>query len=69
MAAGMAPTASTAEISNVHRLFEIPSIEQTIYPGYDACPDGSTFLVNLRIESQNQSPLTIVVNWDSALRQ
>ena len=69
MAAEMTLTSSTAEVSNVHRLFEVPSLEQSIYPSYDAGPDGNTFLLNVQNDSQNQSSLTLVVNWDAALKK
>jgi Tol biopolymer transport system component len=68
MAAGIRLTEAAAEISNVHRLFEVPSLEQSVYPSFDAGPDGNTFLLNLQNDSQNQAPLTLVVNWDAALK-
>jgi len=69
MAAGMALSGSVAVISNVHRLFETPSMENQIFPGYDSGPDGNTFLVNVMNESQNKSPLSLVVNWESGLNK
>ena len=69
MAAEMVLTGTTAEVSNVHRMFDVPSIAQAIYPGYDVAADGKSFLVNVLNETQNQSPLTLVVNWDVALKK
>jgi hypothetical protein len=60
--------ASTAEVSDVHRMFEVPLIVHIVYPSYDVAADGNRFLVNVQYGSQNQSPLTLVVNWDAALK-
>ncbi len=49
------------EVKNVKRLFETPSSD------YDITADGRKFLVNVPIETQLNSPLTLVVNWDREL--
>ncbi len=69
MSAEMALSGTAAEISNVHRLFDAPSIVQTVFPSYDAALNGKSFLINLQNEVQNQTPLTLVVNWDAALKK
>ncbi|MGH2566854.1 MAG: hypothetical protein ACRDGA_00820 [Bacteroidota bacterium] len=58
---------TTVEVSNVHPLFEAASMA---FPGdYDVTADGKRFLVNIPFESQDQTPLTLVVNWDAELRK
>jgi serine/threonine protein kinase len=69
MSAEIVFKATTVEVSNVHLLFEAPLIVQLIFPGYDVTADGNRFLVNVQFESQNQTPLTLVVNWDAALKK
>jgi Tol biopolymer transport system component len=51
------------DVSNVHPLFELPSF------AYDVSADGKRFLVAAPYETQNQAPLTIVVNWDAELKK
>ena len=60
---------STAAVANVHKLFDVPLIVQTVLPSYDVTVDGKTFLVNIQNDFQNQSPITLVVNWDAALKK
>ena len=69
MAAEIEFKASTIEVSNVHRLFDVPLIVQLILPGYDVSADGNRFIVNVQSETQNQTPLSLVVNWDAALKK
>ena len=57
---------STIDVSNVHPLFDVAGIAQ---PGsYDVSHDGKRFLLNMLSETQNQTPMTIVVNWDAELK-
>ena len=37
-------------------------------PAYDVSADGQRFLVNTVVETAAPSPITLVVNWTSALR-
>ncbi len=69
MAALIDIKASTIEVSNVHRLFEVPLIVQLILPGYDVSADGNKFLVNVQFETQNQTPLSLVLNWNTVLKK
>jgi Tol biopolymer transport system component len=69
MSAEIAFTAGSVEVSNVHLLFEVPLIVQLVFPGYDVSPDGTRFLVNVQSETQNQTPLSLVVNWDVAMKK
>jgi Tol biopolymer transport system component/predicted Ser/Thr protein kinase len=68
MAAEIQLKTSTAEVSDVRRMFEVPLIVHIIYPSYDVAADGNRILVNVQYGSQNQSPLTLVLNWDAALK-
>ena len=69
MAAEIAFKATTVEVSNVRPLFETPLIVQLLFPGYDVFADGNRFLVNVQSETQNQVPLSLVVNWDAELKK
>jgi eukaryotic-like serine/threonine-protein kinase len=69
MAASIDFKGSTVEVSNVHRLFDVPLIVQTIYAGYDVYADGNRFLVNEQLQTQNQTPLSLVVNWDATMKK
>ena len=62
MSAGIAMKNSTVEVSNVHPVFAMTGI------GCDVTTDGK-FIVNVLLESQLSSPLTLVVNWDVELRK
>lgn len=64
MAADINVKAGSLEVSHVRPLFEVPSIVQLPTSDYDVTADGKKFLVNVPFESQNQTPLTLVVNWD-----
>lgn len=69
MAAEIAFKATTVEVSNVHPLFEVPLIVQLIFPGYDVSANGNQFLVNVQSETQNQTPLSLTVNWDAEIKK
>jgi eukaryotic-like serine/threonine-protein kinase len=64
MAATITYKSATIEVSNVHPLFEVPLLVQLLFPGYDVSADGTRFLVNVMSEVQNQTPLSLVLNWD-----
>ncbi len=67
VAAEIVLKSSTIEVTNVRPLFEIAGIAQ---PGsYVNTADGKRFLVNMLSDTQNQTPLTLVVNWNSELRK
>ena len=68
MCANIEVKTSTVEVSNVRRLFETPQIVELILPGYDVSADGTKFFINVQNETQNQNPLSLVVNWDAGLR-
>jgi Tol biopolymer transport system component len=51
------------DVSNVRSLFELPSFV------YDVSADGKRFLVAAPYETQNQAPLTLIVNWDAELKK
>jgi hypothetical protein len=64
MVADISVKAGSLEVSHVRPLFEVPSIVQLPTTDYDVTADGRKFLINVPFESQNQTPLTLVVNWD-----
>jgi serine/threonine protein kinase/Tol biopolymer transport system component len=57
------------EVSHVRPLFEVSSIVQLPQSDYDVTSDGKKFLINVPFETQNETPLTLVVNWDAALKK
>jgi eukaryotic-like serine/threonine-protein kinase len=69
MAADIAVKSGSLEVSHVRPLFEVPSIVQLPMSDYDVTSDGKKFLINVPFESQNETPLTLVVNWDLALKK
>jgi Tol biopolymer transport system component len=69
MAADISVKGGSLEVSHVHSLFDVPSIIQLPMSDYDVTSDGKKFLINVPFEIQNQSPLTLVVNWDLAAKK
>ncbi len=67
MAASIASDNGSIAVSNIHPLFAVPLIVSRILPSYDVSPDGNRFLVNMQSENQDQTPLSLCVNWDAAL--
>jgi hypothetical protein len=60
--AGIAAKGTTVEVSNVHPLFTMNG------PDFDVLKNGS-FILNIPVETQLASPLTLVVNWDQDLKK
>jgi eukaryotic-like serine/threonine-protein kinase len=58
MSAGIAETGTAVEVSNVHPLFAMNGTD------YDVMKDG-TFILNIPVDTQLTSSLTLVVNWDA----
>jgi serine/threonine protein kinase/Tol biopolymer transport system component len=69
MAAEIDCKATAIEVTNVRPLFETPMIVQLIFPSYDVSGDGKSFLINVQSETQNKTPLSLVVNWDAAFKK
>ena len=69
MVAAISSNSASVEVSDVHPLLEVPLLVQLVFPGYDVSADGSRFLVNVQSETQNQTPLSLTVNWDAALKK
>jgi serine/threonine protein kinase len=63
MTAEIALKGSTVEVSSVHPLFEMRGVN------YDVMADGKRFILNVPVETQLSSPLTLVVNWDTELKK
>ncbi len=63
MAAEIAAKGSTVEVNSVHPLFEMNGVN------YDVMADGKRFILNVPVETQLSSPLTLVVNWDAELKK
>ena len=68
MAADITYKEGAIEIEHVRPLFEVPGIVAQPYADYDVFPDGKKFLINVPFESQNSTPLTLVVNWEAEVR-
>ncbi len=62
MSAGIAEKGTTVEVSNVHPLFAMNGTD------YDVMTDGK-FILNIPLETQETSPITLVVNWDQELKK
>jgi len=69
MAADISYREGAMEIEHVRPLFELPAIVAQPYADYDVFPDGKKFLVNVPFESQNSTPLTLVVNWETEVQK
>ena len=69
MAADISVKDGSLEVSHVHPLFDVPSIVQLPNSDYDVTSDGKRFVVNVPFEKQNQTPLTLVVNWDLRVKK
>jgi Tol biopolymer transport system component len=67
MAAAVNGQGQEFEVSGVRPLFEVRTNAGGRYP-FDVSADGQRFLVNTIIEATAQPPITLVVNWASALR-
>ena len=69
MAADISYREGAMEIEHVRPLFEVPAVVAQPYADYDVFPDGKKFLINVPFESQNSTPLTLVVNWETEVRK
>jgi serine/threonine protein kinase/Tol biopolymer transport system component len=69
MAADISIKDGAIVVGLVHPLFEVPSIVQLPVSDYDVTSDGKKFVINVPFERQNQTPLTLVVNWETKLKK
>jgi Tol biopolymer transport system component len=67
MAAAVNGQGQEFEVGGVRPLFGLRTNAGGRYP-YDVSADGQRFLVNTIVETTTQPPITLVVNWASALR-
>jgi dipeptidyl aminopeptidase/acylaminoacyl peptidase len=67
MAAAVIARGDTFEVGRTQPLFEI----RPQRPGnvFDVTPDGQRFLVNTAPQTQNSTPMTLVVNWPAELKK
>ncbi len=63
MSARITASGSDLEIDQSRPLFPVPLLVQVGGKNYDVTADGNRFLLNVPVETQNQTPLTIVTNW------
>jgi serine/threonine protein kinase/Tol biopolymer transport system component len=68
MAASVGSVGQEFSVGEVRPLFELRANLSGRYP-YDVSKDGQHFLVNTIVEAAAPSPITLVVNWASALLQ
>jgi hypothetical protein len=52
----------------------VPLFDTRLYDGgmayeYDVTADGQRFLVNTNVAGASSTPLTVIVNWDAALKK
>jgi Tol biopolymer transport system component len=69
MAADISHKDGTIEVEHVRPLFNVPLIVAQPYADYDVTADGKKFLMNIPFESQNSTPLTLVVNWEAEIKK
>ena len=69
MAADIVHKEGTIEVSHVRPLFDVPLIVSQPYADFDVTADGKKFLLNIPFESQNPTPLTLVVNWEAEVKK
>ncbi|MBF8295161.1 MAG: prkC 32 [Bacteroidetes bacterium] len=69
MAADISVKNGSIEVSQAHPLFEFPSIVQLPNSDFDVTSDGKKFLINVPFERQNQTPLTLVLNWELLVKK
>jgi hypothetical protein len=70
MVAVAVTTDSAFTIGKSTRLFQIP-VAPNIDPAslaYDAAADGQRFLISSPVASSNTSPISVILNWPSALK-
>jgi Tol biopolymer transport system component len=67
MAAEIGMKDAAVSVNNVRSLFEAASMAQA--GDYNVTSDGKRFLINTLNESQNQTPMTLVVNWDAEMKK
>jgi len=70
MAAGVTASASTFETGTPRPLFNTGITTGFVdrRNQYVVTPDGQRFLVNISAEDENSAPITVVLNWDAALK-
>lgn len=69
MVADITTNGGSLDVSHVRSLFDVPSIVQLPGSDYDVTADGQKFLINVPFEIQNETPLTLVLNWDLQLEK
>jgi Tol biopolymer transport system component len=69
MAADVAVRSGSIEISHLRPLFDVASIIQLPGSDYDVTADGKRFIINVPFDAQNQTPLTLVMNWEKKLEK
>jgi hypothetical protein len=57
---------SPVPLFQLHRRISIPSFDLF---SYDVSPDGQRFLVATKIDETNAIPVSVVLNWTSALEK
>jgi eukaryotic-like serine/threonine-protein kinase len=67
-AASISSAGGAPVISNVRALFWAPLVSSSNW-AYDAAPDGQKFLVDTILQSAVAEPITLVENWDVALKK
>jgi Tol biopolymer transport system component len=67
MAAEVDGTGSEFHVGSVKPLFRTHAVSNPAY-AYDVTPDGQRFLIN-SLEAEESTPITLVVNWNAALKK
>jgi hypothetical protein len=59
----------TFESGIPHPLFGVSSLKNLGGNSYAVTADGQRFLISMSVESDQSSPMTIVLNWTASLRK
>jgi serine/threonine protein kinase len=67
MAAKVTQNGSEVAIDAARPLFQTQA--QSFLPSFDVSPDGRRFIIVTAVPQKSPSPITVVINWDAALRK
>src|SRR5882762_9393264 len=67
MAAKVTQNGSEVAIDVARPLFQTQA--QSFLPSFDVSPDGRRFIIVTAVPQKSPSPITVVINWDAALRK
>jgi hypothetical protein len=70
MAVEVSSSVSAFQIVGLKALFEVPPVVVgTDLPTWDISPDGQRFLISAPTSAGDNSPVTVVLNWQAGLKK